>query len=269
MVLPVNFWEPKSWLLSMGYYGGWYLPNTPSNSPVTYATNTCVHVCVYTQCCKTLPTHTLLRLDPSSFHNVIRPFLLTHFSGLIHCPPYVVRPFLLTYSSGLIHYSPHNVIRPFLLTHFSGLIHCPPYVVRPFLLTYSSGLIHCSPHNVVRPFLLAHSWDLIHCSLFYKAIHRLVQSHAQTPASLSNIHVSLFTSYWLQSKDIHDSRQHLFVPITSLVPTPEEEEEGKGPGFSCSRMRLIAVEFHHLRIYFRTLVMPILILSVTLSINLL
>ena len=58
---------------------------------------------------------------------------------------------------------------------------------------------------------------------------------------------------------------------TSVVLRPEEEEE-KGPGFSCLRMHLIAVEFHHLRIlliHFRTLVTPILILSVALFIDLL
>ena len=55
----------------------------------------------------------------------------------------------------------------------------------------------------------------------------------------------------------------------SLVPRPEEEE--KGPGFSRSRMRLIAVEFHRFRIlliYFRTLVTPESILNVTLSVDL-
>ena len=42
----------------------------------------------------------------------------------------------------------------------------------------------------------------------------------------------------------------------SLISRPEEEEE-KGPGFSHLRMRLIAVEFHGLRIlltYFRQFV---------------
>ena len=34
----------------------------------------------------------------------------------------------------------------------------------------------------------------------------------------------------------------------SLVPGPEEEEEEKGPRFSCSQIRLIAMEFHCLRI---------------------
>lgn len=34
---------------------------------------------------------------------------------------------------------------------------------------------------------------------------------------------------------------------SSLVPTPREREEGKGPGYHCSRMRLIAVNFHRLR----------------------
>ena len=58
----------------------------------------------------------------------------------------------------------------------------------------------------------------------------------------------------------------------SLVPRPEEEEEEeKGPGFNRSHMRLIAVEFHRLRILlrcFRTLVTPISILNITLSIDL-
>ena len=58
---------------------------------------------------------------------------------------------------------------------------------------------------------------------------------------------------------------------TSVVPRPEEEEEEeKGPGFSCLHMHLIVVEFHHLRIlliHFRTLVTPILILSVALFID--
>ena len=52
----------------------------------------------------------------------------------------------------------------------------------------------------------------------------------------------------------------------SLVPRPKEEEE-KEPGFSRLRMCLIAVEFHHLRLllmFSRTLVMPMLVLSVTL-----
>ena len=60
---------------------------------------------------------------------------------------------------------------------------------------------------------------------------------------------------------------------TSVVLRPEEEEEEeKGPGFSCLHMHLIVVEFHHLRIlliHFRTLVTPILILSVALFIDLL
>ena len=57
---------------------------------------------------------------------------------------------------------------------------------------------------------------------------------------------------------------------TSLVPRSEEEEE-KGPGFSHSRMRLIAVEFDRLCIlltYFRTLVTSISILNVTLFVDL-
>ena len=57
---------------------------------------------------------------------------------------------------------------------------------------------------------------------------------------------------------------------SSLVPRPKEEE--KGPGFSCSRVRLITVEFHNLCIlltYFRTLVMPESILNVTLFVDLL
>ena len=56
-----------------------------------------------------------------------------------------------------------------------------------------------------------------------------------------------------------------------LVPRPEEGEEKKGPGFSRSRMRLIAVEFHRLRIlliYFCTLVTLESILNVTLSVDL-
>ena len=55
--------------------------------------------------------------------------------------------------------------------------------------------------------------------------------------------------------------------LSSLVPRPEEEE--KGPGFSRWRMRLIAVEFHRLRIlliYFCTLVTPESTLNVTLEI---
>ena len=55
----------------------------------------------------------------------------------------------------------------------------------------------------------------------------------------------------------------------SLIPRPEEEE--KGPCFSRSRMRLIAVEFRRLRIlliYFRTLATPESILNVTLSVDL-
>ena len=54
--------------------------------------------------------------------------------------------------------------------------------------------------------------------------------------------------------------------MCSLVPRPKEEEE-KEPGFSRLRMCLIAVEFHHLRLllmFSRTLVMPMLVLSVTL-----
>ena len=61
-------------------------------------------------------------------------------------------------------------------------------------------------------------------------------------------------------------------PGISLVPRPEEGEEKKGPGFSRSRMRLIAVEFHRFRIlliYFRTLVTLESILNVTLSVDLL
>ena len=61
--------------------------------------------------------------------------------------------------------------------------------------------------------------------------------------------------------------QHLDIANSSLVPRPQGEE--KGPGFSCLRMRLIAVEFHRLRIlsiYFRTLVTPESILNVTLSV---
>ena len=57
----------------------------------------------------------------------------------------------------------------------------------------------------------------------------------------------------------------------SLVPGPEEEEEEKGPRFSCSRIHLIVMEFHCLcilLIYFWTLVMPVFILSVTLSVDL-
>ena len=53
---------------------------------------------------------------------------------------------------------------------------------------------------------------------------------------------------------------------SSLVPRPEEEE--KGPGFSRLRMRLIAVEFHHLRIlliYFCMLVTPESTLNIILS----
>ena len=38
----------------------------------------------------------------------------------------------------------------------------------------------------------------------------------------------------------------------SLAPRPGEEEEEKGPGFSCSRMRLLPVEFHHFRILLYT-----------------
>ena len=34
---------------------------------------------------------------------------------------------------------------------------------------------------------------------------------------------------------------------SSLVPTPREREEEKGPGYHSSRMRLIAVNFHRLR----------------------
>ena len=52
---------------------------------------------------------------------------------------------------------------------------------------------------------------------------------------------------------------------TSLVPTPKEEEE-KGPGFSHSHMRFIAVEFHCLHIlliYFCTLVTQESILNIT------
>ena len=37
---------------------------------------------------------------------------------------------------------------------------------------------------------------------------------------------------------------HVYI---SLIPRPKEEE--KGPGFSCLRMRLIAVEFHILHIF--------------------
>ena len=57
----------------------------------------------------------------------------------------------------------------------------------------------------------------------------------------------------------------------SLVPRPKKEEEENGPGFSRSRMRLTAVEFHRLRvllIYIRTLVTSISILNVALSLDL-
>ena len=57
----------------------------------------------------------------------------------------------------------------------------------------------------------------------------------------------------------------------SLVPRPKEEEGEKGPGFSRLRMRLIAVEFHRLRIlliYFRMVMTPESILNVTLSVDL-
>ena len=56
---------------------------------------------------------------------------------------------------------------------------------------------------------------------------------------------------------------------TSLL---SKEEEEKGPGFSRSHMRLIAVEFHLfciLLMYFCTLVTPLLVLHVTLSVDLL
>ena len=62
-----------------------------------------------------------------------------------------------------------------------------------------------------------------------------------------------------------------FLVDLSLVPRPKEGEEKKGPGFSHSRMRLIAVEFHRFRIlliYFRTLVTLESILNVTLSVDL-
>ena len=57
---------------------------------------------------------------------------------------------------------------------------------------------------------------------------------------------------------------------TSLIPRPEEEE--KGHSFSCSCVGLIVVEFHCFcipLIYFCTLVMPIVILRFTLSVDLL
>ena len=69
----------------------------------------------------------------------------------------------------------------------------------------------------------------------------------------------LITLYTLHYSHIH----------ASLVPRPEEEE--KGPGFSHSRMLLIAVEFHRLRIlliYFCTLVTRESILNITLSVDL-
>ena len=56
----------------------------------------------------------------------------------------------------------------------------------------------------------------------------------------------------------------------SLVPSPKEEEEEKGPGFSCSRMHLIAVfppPPHTIGILLCTCD-AMLILSVTLSIDL-
>ena len=80
---------------------------------------------------------------------------------------------------------------------------------------------------------------------------------------------------WVLNEQVRNDHVGLFLAdykrdiLGSLVPSPEEEE--KGPGFSRSRMRLITVEFHRLRIlsiYFRTLVTPILILSITLSVNL-
>ena len=43
--------------------------------------------------------------------------------------------------------------------------------------------------------------------------------------------------------------------LSSLVPSPEEEEEKKGPGFSRSRMRLIISDFKHVLMSGRVLMM--------------
>ena len=70
----------------------------------------------------------------------------------------------------------------------------------------------------------------------------------------------------LENGVLHNGQQPQGVVNGSLVPRPKEEEE-KGPGFSRSRMRLIAVipRLRILLIYFRTLVTQESILNVTLS----
>lgn len=58
---------------------------------------------------------------------------------------------------------------------------------------------------------------------------------------------------------------------SSLVPTPREREEEKGPGYHCSRMRLIAVNFHRFRGPRTNVYTPITskrILNVSWSVNL-
>ena len=101
-------------------------------------------------------------------------------------------------------------------------------------------------------------------SLKYKII-RVVHSHL-TKHLYETI---IFMSTFIELKPKQNRAINLIN--RSLVPRPEEEGE-KGPGFSRLRMRLIAVEFHRLRIllkYFCTLVTPILILTVTLHVRIL